>query len=141
MSPSSPSKPRNRTLVLSFRLQEAGLALPRSAQEAQNVESKVTFAVSVSAVKPLLQNGRKSEASAPWNYVKVAARLEILLGGPATNICPHPLATIKFQSREDGLSLEARIALLTFYTVKGAGHGRFNDPKVPEMTREFWRNT
>ena len=25
----------------------------------------------------------------------------------------------------------------TFYTVKGAGHGRFNDPRVPEMTREF----
>jgi acetyl esterase/lipase len=26
---------------------------------------------------------------------------------------------------------------VTFYTVKGAGHGGFKDPKVPEMTREF----
>lgn len=26
---------------------------------------------------------------------------------------------------------------VTFYTVKGAGHGRFNDPKVSAMTRDF----
>jgi len=26
---------------------------------------------------------------------------------------------------------------VTFYTVKGAGHGGFHDPKVPELTREF----
>ena len=26
---------------------------------------------------------------------------------------------------------------VTFYTVKGAGHGGFGDPKVPELTREF----
>ena len=26
---------------------------------------------------------------------------------------------------------------VTFYTVQGAGHGRFNDPKVPELTRQF----
>ena len=26
---------------------------------------------------------------------------------------------------------------VTFYTVKGAGHGGFQDPKVPELTREF----
>lgn len=26
---------------------------------------------------------------------------------------------------------------VTFYTVKGAGHGRFTDPKVPELTRGF----
>jgi hypothetical protein len=27
-----------------------------------------------------------------------------------------------------------------FYTVQGAGHGGFNDPKVPEMTKEFFAN-
>ena len=26
---------------------------------------------------------------------------------------------------------------VTFYTVKGAGHGGFTDPKVPELTRDF----
>ena len=26
---------------------------------------------------------------------------------------------------------------VTFYTVKGAGHGGFKDPRVPELTREF----
>ncbi len=26
---------------------------------------------------------------------------------------------------------------MTFYTVKGAGHGGFNDPNVPKLTREF----
>jgi dipeptidyl aminopeptidase/acylaminoacyl peptidase len=26
---------------------------------------------------------------------------------------------------------------VTFYTVKDAGHGRFTDPKVPELTKTF----
>jgi hypothetical protein len=34
---------------------------------------------------------------------------------------------------------------MTLYTVKGAGHGGFKDPKVPELTREFlgkhWKPT
>ena len=34
-------------------------------------------------------------------------------------------------------ALKAAGVPVTFYTVKGAGHGRFNDPKVPELTREF----
>lgn len=26
---------------------------------------------------------------------------------------------------------------VTFYTVKGAGHSRFTDPRVPELTKAF----
>jgi dipeptidyl aminopeptidase/acylaminoacyl peptidase len=27
---------------------------------------------------------------------------------------------------------------VTFYTVKGAGHGFFKDPNVPKLTKEFF---
>jgi hypothetical protein len=34
-------------------------------------------------------------------------------------------------------ALEKAGVPVTFYTVKGAGHGRFSDPKVTELTAEF----
>ncbi len=55
----------------------------------------------------------------------------LICHGDVDPLVPH------HQSELLAAALEKAGVPVTFYTVKGGGHGRFNDPKVPELTREF----
>jgi len=55
----------------------------------------------------------------------------LIVHGDADPLVPH------HQSELLAAALKAAGVPVTFYTVKGGGHGRFNDPRVAELTREF----
>jgi acetyl esterase/lipase/cyclophilin family peptidyl-prolyl cis-trans isomerase/catechol 2,3-dioxygenase-like lactoylglutathione lyase family enzyme len=67
----------------------------------------------------------------PITYVTKDAPPFLICHGDADPLVPHHQSVLlEAALRQAGVPV-------TFYTVKGGGHGRFNDPKVPELTREF----
>jgi acetyl esterase/lipase len=70
----------------------------------------------------------------PITYVTPGDPPFLICHGDADQLVPH------HQSELLEAALGKAGVPVTFYTVKGAGHGRFNDPKVPEMTRSFLAN-
>jgi acetyl esterase/lipase len=76
-------------------------------------------------------NKAKTAKANPITYVTTGDPPFLICHGDQDPLVPH------HQSELLESALKKAGVPVTFYTVKGAGHGRFNDPKVPEMTREF----
>jgi acetyl esterase/lipase len=79
----------------------------------------------------LQDNKDKAAKANPITYVTKAAPPFLICHGDADPLVPH------HQSELLEAALKKAGVPVTFYTVKGAGHGGFNDPKVPELTEEF----
>jgi acetyl esterase/lipase len=77
------------------------------------------------------ENPDKAARANPITYVMPGDPPFLICHGDQDPLVPH------HQSELLDAALKKAGGPVTFYTVKGAGHGRFNDPKVPEMTREF----
>jgi acetyl esterase/lipase len=77
------------------------------------------------------ENKDKVARANPITYITPGDPPFLICHGDADPLVPH------HQSELLEAALKKSGVLVTFYTVKGAGHGRFNDPKVPEMTRAF----
>jgi acetyl esterase/lipase/cyclophilin family peptidyl-prolyl cis-trans isomerase len=82
-----------------------------------------------------LQENRDKVARAnPITFVTKEAPPFLICHGDSDPLVPH------HQSELLDAALRRAGVPVTFHTVKGAGHGRFNDPKVPELTRGFLAN-
>lgn len=80
---------------------------------------------------PIQENKNKTERANPITYVTSNAPPFLICHGDLDPLVPH------HQSQLLEAALKKAGVFVTFYTVKGAGHGRFNDPKVSLLTREF----
>ena len=80
---------------------------------------------------PIQENREKTARANPITYVTRNDPPFLICHGDADPLVPH------HQSELLVAALEKAGVPVTFYTVKGGGHGRFNDPKVAELTREF----
>jgi acetyl esterase/lipase len=77
------------------------------------------------------ENQEKTKRANPITYVSRDDPPFLICHGDADPLVPH------HQSELLVAALEAAGVPVTFHTVKGGGHGRFNDPKVAERTRDF----
>jgi len=77
------------------------------------------------------ENKDKAARANPITYVTPADPPFLICHGDQDPLVPH------HQSELLEAALKRAGVPVTFHTVKGAGHGRFNDPKVGELTREF----
>jgi acetyl esterase/lipase len=77
------------------------------------------------------ENKAKAAKANPIAYVTSGDPPFLICHGDQDPLVPH------HQSELLETALKMAGVPVTFYTVKGAGHGGFKDPKVPEMTREF----
>jgi acetyl esterase/lipase/catechol 2,3-dioxygenase-like lactoylglutathione lyase family enzyme len=79
----------------------------------------------------LQENKDKVARADPITYVTKEDPPFLICHGDADPLVPHHQSVL----------LEAALRTagvpVTFYTVKGGGHGRFSDPKVAELTKEF----
>ena len=80
---------------------------------------------------PIQENKDKAARANPITYVTRNAPPFLICHGDADPLVPH------HQSVLLEAALKQAGVPVTFYTVQGAGHGGFTDPKVPELTREF----
>lgn len=79
----------------------------------------------------LQENKDKAAKANPITYVNAGDPPFLIAHGDADPLVPH------HQSELLEAALKKAGVPVTFYTVKGAGHGRFNDPQVPVLLREF----
>jgi acetyl esterase/lipase len=80
---------------------------------------------------PLQQNKDKAARANPITYVTKEAPPFLICHGDADPLVPHHQSVLlEAALRRAGVPV-------TFYTVKGGGHGRFADPKVAELTKGF----
>jgi acetyl esterase/lipase len=77
------------------------------------------------------ENKEKTQRANPVTYVTREDPPFLIVHGDSDPLVPH------HQSELLTSALEKAGVPVTFYTVKGAGHGRFNDPKVVELTAAF----
>lgn len=77
-------------------------------------------------------NKDKAAKANPITYVTKNVPPFLIVHGDADPLVPH------HQSMLLEAALKNAGAPVTFYTVKGAGHGGFRDPKIPEMTKDFF---
>jgi acetyl esterase/lipase len=77
------------------------------------------------------ENKEKTARANPITYITPSDPPFLICHGDQDPMVPH------HQSELLEAALKKAGVPVSFYTVKGAGHGRFNDPKVPEMTKEF----
>lgn len=79
-----------------------------------------------------IQEHRAATARAnPVTYVTPAAPPFLIVHGDADPLVPHGQSVLLRDA------LAAAGADVTFYTVRGGGHGHFTDPAVPAMTQAF----
>jgi acetyl esterase/lipase len=76
-------------------------------------------------------NKEKAAKANPITYVTPGDPPFLICHGDQDPLVPH------HQSELLEAALKKAGVSVTFYTVKGAGHGGFKDSKVPELTREF----
>jgi acetyl esterase/lipase len=67
----------------------------------------------------------------PVTYVTPVAPPFLIVHGDADPLVPHGQSVLLANA------LQQANVIVTFYTVKGGGHGHFTDPAVPGMTRKF----
>jgi len=77
------------------------------------------------------ENKEMTRRANPVTYVTKDDPPFLIVHGDSDPLVPH------HQSELLTSALEKAGVPVTFYTVKGAGHGRFSDPKVTELTAEF----
>jgi acetyl esterase/lipase len=80
---------------------------------------------------PLQESKEKAAQANPITYLTKNAPPFLICHGDADPSVPH------HQSELLEAALKRAGVPVTFYTVKGAGHGGFKDPRVPELTQEF----
>jgi len=77
------------------------------------------------------ENKEKVTKANPSTYITKDAPPFLICHGDEDPLVPH------HQSELLEAALKNAGVPVTFYSVKGAGHGRFNDPRVAELTRAF----
>jgi acetyl esterase/lipase len=77
------------------------------------------------------ENKDKVAKANPITYVSKDDPPFLIVHGDADRLVPH------HQSELLEAALKKAGVPVSFYTVKGEGHGRFKDPNVPRITREF----
>ena len=77
------------------------------------------------------QNKAATARANPISHVLPDAPPFLIVHGDADPLVPHGQSVILVEALQN-----ARVPV-TFYTVKGAGHGRFTDPALPGLTRAF----
>jgi dipeptidyl aminopeptidase/acylaminoacyl peptidase len=80
---------------------------------------------------PIQENKDKVAKANPITYVTKDDPPFLIVHGDADPLVPH------HQSELLEAALKKAGVPVTFYTVKGGGHGGFRDPNVPELTKEF----
>jgi acetyl esterase/lipase len=80
---------------------------------------------------PIRENKERVAKANPITYVTPNAAPFLIVHGAADPLVPYHQS----QLLEKALK-QAGVPVL-FYTVRGAGHGGFTDPKVPELTKAF----
>jgi len=80
---------------------------------------------------PIQENKEKVARANPITYVTKNSPPFLICHGDRDLLVPH------HQSELLAAALKKAGVPVTFYTVKGGGHGGFNDPNVPRLTREF----
>jgi acetyl esterase/lipase len=80
---------------------------------------------------PIQENRAKTARANPLTYVSASDPPFLICHGDRDPLVPyHQSELLEAALRQAGVRV-------TFYTVKGAGHGGFDDPKVAELTRAF----
>jgi acetyl esterase/lipase len=80
---------------------------------------------------PIQENPQKVARANPITYVTPDAPPFLIVHGDQDPLVPH------HQSELLTAALEKAGVPVTFYTVMGGGHGGFDDPRVPELTKAF----
>ena len=80
---------------------------------------------------PIQKRPAETAQANPITYVTPDDPPFLICHGDRDPLVPH------HQSQLLEAALKQAGVPVTFYTVQGAGHGGFKDPKVPELTREF----
>jgi acetyl esterase/lipase len=81
---------------------------------------------------PIQAHPDRVAAANPITYVTDAAPPFLMIHGDRDPLVPY------HQSELLAAALQAAGVPVTFYTVRGAGHGSFADPKVSELTKAFF---
>lgn len=80
---------------------------------------------------PIQANQEKSARANPITYVSSEAPPFLIVHGDSDPLVPH------HQSLLLEVALNNAGVPVTLHTVKGGGHGRFTDPAVPQLVRQF----
>lgn len=80
---------------------------------------------------PIQENKEAVARANPITYVSKKAPPFLIIHGDRDPLVPYQQSVLLKQA------LEEAGTEVTFYTVKGEGHGRFKDVRVAELTREF----
>ena len=78
------------------------------------------------------ENREKVVKANPITYITKGDPPFLIVHGDADPLVPH------HQSELLEAALKKANVPVLFYTVKGGGHGGFNDPKVLELVKEFF---
>jgi dipeptidyl aminopeptidase/acylaminoacyl peptidase len=81
---------------------------------------------------PIQDNPDKVRRANPITYITRDAPPFLVIHGDRDPLVPH------HQSELLVAALKKAGVPVTFYTVRGGGHGGFSDPNVDRMTREFF---
>jgi len=80
---------------------------------------------------PIQENREKVAKANPITYVTKETPPFLIVHGDSDPLVPHHQSVLlEAALRQAGVPV-------TLYTVRGGGHGRFSDPEVPRLTREF----
>jgi acetyl esterase/lipase len=82
---------------------------------------------------PIQEHPDRVARANPVTYVAADAPPFLIVHGDRDPLVPH------HQSELLAAALTKAGDSVIFYTVKGGGHGRFDDPKVPELVMDFLR--
>jgi acetyl esterase/lipase len=83
----------------------------------------------------IVDNPQKVAKANPITYVTKDDPPFLIVHGDTDPLVPH------HQSEILEAALKKAGVPVTFYTVKGGGHGGFKDPNVPKLTRDFFDKT
>jgi len=81
---------------------------------------------------PIQENKEKVAKANPITYVTKDDAPFLIIHGDVDPLVPH------HQSEILEAALKKAGVPVSFYTVKGAGHGGFKDPNVPKLTKKFF---
>jgi acetyl esterase/lipase len=80
---------------------------------------------------PIQENPEEVARANPITYVTADAPPFLIVHGDRDPLVPH------HQSELLSAALQEAGVPVTFYTVEGGGHGGFEDPRVPKLTKAF----
>ena len=80
---------------------------------------------------PIQENKEKTARVNPITYFTADALPFLIVHGDQDLLVPYQKSVLLVKA------LQVVGVDVTFYTVAGAGHGRFTDPEVPKLTSEF----